>query len=151
MRIAVAEKSCLSCYKHKCCFLAFVKRSDSAGLMKALSHSAPDSEGTSEGEDERQGYSPDNLVLITGNSDAFWQQASFTICLYRPAPFQWPRSFLCSTEKTPKDRTSLMNNIFSQIRNVDTSDTWPQQLLRTLVQPDTSQFRESTLCEDPGR
>lgn len=45
--------------------------------MKALSHTALDSEGTSEGEDERQGYSPDNLALIIRNSDASWQQESF--------------------------------------------------------------------------
>jgi hypothetical protein len=89
--------------------------------MKALSHTAPDSEGTSEREDERQGYSPDNLALIRSNSDASWQQASFTMYIYRPAPSQWPRSFLCS--KALEDRTSLMNNIFSQVRNMGTSDT----------------------------
>lgn len=119
--------------------------------MKALSHNAPDSEGTSEGEDERQGYSPDNLALVISNSDASWKQASFTMYIYRPAPSQWLRSFLCSTEKALEDRTLLMNNIFSQVRNMGTSDTWPHQLLRALVQADTSQFQESTLCEDPER
>lgn len=122
----------LETQRKRCCFIAFVMVSGTAGLMKALSHTAPDSEGTSEGEDERQGYSPDNLALIIRNSDASWQQASFTMYIYRPVPSQWLRSFLFSTEKALEDRTLLMN-IFSQVRNMGTSDTWPHQLLRALL------------------
>lgn len=119
--------------------------------MKALSHTAPDSEGTSEGEDERQGYSLDNPALIISNSDASWQQTSFTMYIYRPVPSQWPRRSLWRAEKALEDRTPLMNNIFFQVRNRDISDIWPHQLLRALVRSDASQFQESTLCEDPGR
>lgn len=101
-----------------------MKVSDSAGRMKAPGCSAPDSEGASEGEDERQRYSPDSLALVISDSDASWQQASVTMHMYGAAPSQWPRLCLQSTEPVLEDRTPLMN-IFSQVsRDVDTSDTW---------------------------
>lgn len=59
------------------------------------------------------GCSPDNLALIKSDSDASWQQASFSVHSSRPVPSQRFRVLLGSTEKGLGDRVPLMNDISS--------------------------------------